>query len=193
MQSTPHRRVRRSGLGRTALAYGAAGFAATIALMSGITSVAQSIAAHDSRAPVSYAADRIELQDRQNRIILAGNVQLQQAGLALSSARMLVNYDDAGELRIDRITASGGVNIARGNERATGDVAVYDFNRRVITMAGNVRLRRGSDTLNGGRLVIDLQTGLSSVEGAPGGSGGASGSGGTGRVTGSFAVPQGQD
>lgn len=184
-QSSPRR------LGRTALAYAAAGFGATIVLMSGITSHAQGIASHDSRAPVSYAADRIELQDRQNRIILSGNVELEQAGLALQSARMLVNYDDAGSLRIDRITASGGVNVARGNERASGDVAVYDFNRRVITMAGNVRLRRGTDTLNGGRLVIDLQTGLSSVDGAPSG-GGADGTRTPGRVTGSFTVPQGQ-
>ncbi|MCU0947652.1 MAG: OstA family protein [Porphyrobacter sp.] len=179
-------------LGRTALAYGTAGFVATLALMGGIASHAQSIASHDSRAPVSYAADRIELQDREKRIILTGNVAVEQADLALQAARMLVNYDDAGTLRIDRITASGGVNIARGNERASGDTAIYDFNRRVITMAGNVRLRRGSDTLNGGRLVIDLQTGLSSVDGAPSGSA-AGGTSGRGRVTGSFAVPQGKD
>ncbi len=182
----------RTSLRRSALAYAAAGFVATTALMAGITSHAQSISSHDSRAPVDYAADRIELQDRQKRIILTGNVVVEQAGLGLQSARMLVNYDDAGVLRIDRITASGGVNISRGTERATGDVAVYDFNRRIITMAGNVRLRRGSDTLNGGRLVIDLATGLSSVDGAPSGrgeTGGGAGSSG-GRVTGSFAVPQ---
>lgn len=190
-QQTSHRTRGRGGLGRIALTYAAGGFVATIALMSGITSHAQGIAGHDSRAPVSYAADRIELQDRQNRIILSGNVELEQAGLALQSARMLVNYDDAGSLRIDRITASGGVNVARGSERASGDVAVYDFNRRVITMAGNVRLRRGSDTLSGGRLVIDLQTGLSSVDGAPSGST-ATGGDNRGRVTGSFTVPQGQ-
>ncbi|MFN4039067.1 MAG: LptA/OstA family protein [Erythrobacter sp.] len=179
-------------LGRIAFGYAAAGFAATVALMGGITGYAQSIASHDSRAPVSYAADRIELQDRENRIILTGNVAVEQADLALQSARMLVNYDDTGTLRIDRITASGGVNIARGNERASGDTAIYDFNRRIITMAGNVRLRRGSDTLNGGRLVIDLETGLSSVDGAPSGSA-TSGASGRGRVTGSFAVPQSKD
>ncbi|MGY6550515.1 MAG: LptA/OstA family protein [Erythrobacter sp.] len=177
----------RPRLARTALVYAVAGFAATAALTMGMAGHAQSIGAHDSRAPVNYAADRIELQDRENRILLTGNVEVQQADLALRSARMLVNYDDAGDLRIDRITASGGVNIARGNERASGDSAVYDFNRRVITMAGNVRLRRGNDTLSGGRLVIDLQTGLSSVDGAPSGRAG----GGSGRVTGSFTVPQG--
>ncbi len=184
MTPTPSRRT----LAQIGLTWAAAGFAATAVLMSGITSQAQSIAAHDSRAPVSYAADRIELQDRQNRIILSGNVVVEQAGLALQSARVLVNYDDAGSLRIDRITASGGVDITRGNERAIGDMAIYDFNRRIITMAGNVRLRRGSDTLNGGRLVIDLETGLSSVDGA---AAGTTAKGSAGRVRGSFTVPQG--
>lgn len=181
----------RHRLARTALAYGAAGFVGTAVLMGGITGRAQSIASHDSRAPVSFDAARIEWQDRQNRVVLTGDVKVVQAGLSLQSARMLLEYDDAGELRIDRLTASGGVNVARGNERASGDSAVYDFNRRVITMAGNVRLQRGGDTLNGGRLVIDLQSGLSSVDGAPTGASGSVNRG-KGRVTGTFAVPQGK-
>ncbi|MFL0669940.1 MAG: LptA/OstA family protein [Erythrobacter sp.] len=180
------------GLGRRIMiAYAAAGFVATAALMGGITSHAQSIASHDSRAPVSFDAARIEWQDRQKRVVLTGDVRVEQAGLALQSSRMLLEYRDAGELRIDRITANGGVNVTRGNERASGDTAIYDFNRRVITMTGNVRLRRGADTLNGGRLVIDLQSGLSSVDGAPAGASGTS-STGRGRVTGTFAVPQGK-
>ena len=133
-----------------------AGFALTAAALGGIQLSAQSIAGHNSNAPVSYATDRIELQDRQNRVVLSGNVQITQAGLNLSAARTIVNYSDAGSLSIQRIMATGGVDVTRGNERARGDTAVYDFNRRIITMAGNVRLNRGGDTLNGGRLVIDL-------------------------------------
>ena len=185
------RQARSKPLTRVVLGWAAGGFAFTAAVAGGIGLNAQSIAGHNSRAPVNYAADRIELQDRQNRVVLSGNVVIDQAGLTVRSARTLVNYDDAGELRIDRITASGGVTLARGNERASGDVAIYDFNRRIITMAGNVRLRRGSDTLNGGRLVIDLRSGLSSVDGRSSGSNvpGTTDSG-SGRVTGSFSVPQ---
>lgn len=183
--------AQRKTLTRIALGWAAGGFALTAALAGGIGLQAQSIAAHNSRAPVNYAADRIELQDRQNRVVLSGNVVINQAGLRVQSARTLVNYDDSGELRIDRITASGGVTLTRGSERASGDVAIYDFNRRIITMAGNVRLRRGTDTLNGGRLVIDLRTGLSSVDGqASGSSAPGSPDSSTGRVTGSFSVPQ---
>ena len=95
-------------------------------------------------------------------------------------------------LEIQRILATGGVTVARGNERASGDTAVYDFNRRIITMAGNVRLNRGSDTLNGGRLVIDLASGVSSVDGRASGSSSVTGQTGEsgGRVTGTFSVPQ---
>lgn len=170
-----------------------AGFAAGVALFAGMQVGAQAIAGHNSSAPVSYAADRIELQDAQNRVVLSGNVDIQQAGLRVRSARTIVNYSDAGSLAIQRITATGGVQVTRGEEAASGDVAVYDFNRRIITMAGNVRLRRGSDTLNGGRLVIDLRSGISSVDGRASGSSGVAGEGrgsSGGRVSGTFSVPQ---
>lgn len=170
-----------------------AGFALTLAAAGGMHVYAQAIAGHNSNAPVNYAADRIELQDKANRVVLSGNVRIDQAGLTLNAARTLVDYTDAGSLKIQRITATGGVTVARGNERARGNVAVYDFNRRIITMAGDVRLNRGGDTLNGGRLVIDLRSGVSSVDGSASGSSGVTGatsSSSGGRVSGTFSVPE---
>lgn len=174
------------------LRHAATGFLATLALAGGMA-YAQALAGHDSDAPVNYAADRIELQDKQSRVVLSGNVRIDQAGLTLNAARTLVDYTNQGSLKIQRIMATGGVTVARGNERARGNVAVYDFNRRIITMAGDVRLNRGSDTLNGGRLVIDLRSGVSSVDGRASGSSGVTGTGGNsggGRVTGTFSVPK---
>jgi len=184
MTNPSRRPPRRPSLRRIALAWGIGGFALTTALAGGMALHAQGIAAHDSRAPVSTQASRIEWEDRENRVILSGGVTVTQADLTIQSSRMLVNYTDAGSLEMQRITATGGVIVTRGNERASGDNAIYDFNRRIITMAGNVRLRRGSDTLNGGRLVIDLESGLSSVDGS------AAGGDSNGRVTGTFTVPQ---
>lgn len=153
---------------------------------------AQAIAGHNSNAPVNYAADRIELQDKAKRVVLSGNVDITQGDLRVRAARSTVAYTDTGALRIQRLDATGGVTVTRGNESARGDVAVYDFNRRIITMAGNVALRRGSDTLNGGRLVMDLNSGVSSVDGRAGGSSSAVGGTGSrgGRVSGSFSVPK---
>ncbi len=186
-----------ASLRKVALGWMAGGFALTMAAAGGMALQAQAIAGHNSNAPVSFGADRIELQDRENRVILSGNVEITQANLRLNSARTLLNYSDAGSLRLDRITATGGVVVTRGSERASGDTAIYDFNRRIITLAGNVNLRRGGDTLKGGRLVIDLRTGVSSVDGSTGAStadqdprDGEVSTNRGGRVTGSFAVPQ---
>lgn len=176
-------------LKRTAVRSALGAFCLTAVAMGGMQLSAQALGSHNSNAPVDYAADRIELQDRQNRVVLTGNVDIRQAGLRVQAARTLVNFSDSGELSIQRITATGGVRVSRGNEAASGDVAVYDFNRRIITMAGNVRLRRGGDTLNGGRLVIDLQSGVSSVDGRASGQA-SGGSSSDGRVSGSFSIPQ---
>lgn len=171
----------------------ATAFVLTGSAIVGMTQLgAQGIAGHDSNAPVNYAADRIELQDRQQRVVLSGNVDISQGGLNLKAARTTVAYTNAGSVKIQRIDATGGVFVQRGGETARGDVAIYDFNRRVITMAGNVALRRSGDTLNGGRLVIDLASGISSVDGRAGGSSSALGTGGGssgGRVSGTFSVP----
>ena len=171
-----------------------AGFAGGAAMLAGAGWVAQAqnISGFNSNQPVNYSADRIELQDRQNRVVLSGNVDIRQGDLNLSAARTTVAYTDTGSLAIQRIDATGGVRVNRGTESARGDVAIYDFNRRIITMIGNVGLRRGKDTLNGGRLVIDLNSGVSSVDGRAGGSSSALGtsSGRGGRVSGSFSVPK---
>lgn len=168
--------------------YAVTGFALAAAALVGWQQIgAQVIGGHNSNAPVDYAADRIELQDRQNRVVLSGNVRISQGDLRMQAARTNVAFTNTDSLRIQRIDATGGVVVTRGEESARGDVAVYDFNSNIITMVGNVQLRRGSGTLNGGRLVIDLDTGISSVDGRAGGAGGSSG----GRVFGSFPAPKG--
>ena len=177
----------KTGLRKVALGWMAGGLVLGTVLEGGMTLHAQGLSSHNTRAPVSFDAGHIDFDDRANRVVLTGGVRVEQAGLTVRSSRMLANYRDDGSLNVDRITANGNVVVTRGNERASGDVAIYDFNRRVITMSGNVELKRGTDTLRGGRLVIDLASGLSTVDGR----GGATNSdGSTGRVSGTFNVPQ---
>lgn len=149
--------------------------AVAFAVGGGQALVAQSLSGHNSNAPVNYAADRIELQGKQDRVVLSGNVDIAQDNLRLRAERTVVNFTDAGSLKIQRITATGGVLVTRGSTTARGDVAVYDFGRRIITMVGNASLRQGGDTLRSNRFVIDLDSGVSSAEG--------------GRVYGTFSAP----
>jgi lipopolysaccharide export system protein LptA len=145
---------------------------------------------HNTNAPVDVAADRIEVQDRADRAIFSGNVQVRQAGLTLNAARLTVAYSDAGGIQIERLDASGGVTVRSPSETARGQFAIYDLNSRLITLLGGVTLTRGQSVVRGGRLVLDLNSGRAIVDG-----GGASSPAGTattqgGRVTGTFTVPQ---
>ena len=174
-----------------------AGFALTsLAILStggGDVAHAQALANHNSNAPVDFAANSIEVQDRSDRVVISGNVRVTQAGLTLTAARMTVAYTRAGGTDVNRLDATGGVVVTKGDERATGNVAIYDLDKRLITMVGNVELRQRGNHLRGGRLLIDLNTGRATVDGrgAARGPDGNPVSGGTnGRVTGTFTVPE---
>jgi lipopolysaccharide export system protein LptA len=140
---------------------------------------------HDSDAPVDVTADRIEVQDRADRAIFAGNVRAKQAELTLDTARLTVAYSSNGGVQIRRLDAAGGVVVRSPSETAKGDFGIYDLDRKLITLIGNVQLNRGQNQVNGSRLVIDLDSGRAVIDGGPPG---VNQSGG--RVTGHFTVPQ---
>ncbi len=156
--------------------------------------------AHNSNAPIDFGADHIELQDKANRAVLSGSVSVKQADMTLNSARMTVAYTGeviGGNPQVSRLDASGGVTVRRPDQTAKSQYAIYDLNRRVITMLGAVTLTQGGNTVNGGRLTMNLDTGRAVIDGSSvrGSSGAAGGSAGAvtqtgGRVTGTFSVPK---
>ena len=179
------------------MALAGAGFVLTsLAIVSaggGDAAQAQALANHNSNAPVDFAAGSIEVQDRSDRVVLAGNVRVTQAGLTVTAPRMTVAYTRSGGTDVNRLDATGGVTVVKGDESAKGNVAIYDLDRRLITMVGNVELRQRGNHLRGGRLVIDLTSGRATVDGrgAARGPDGNPVQGGTGgRVTGTFTVPE---
>ena len=151
---------------------------------------------HNSNAPVDVTADRIEVQDRADRAIFAGNVHATQGDLTLDTERLTVAYSSkaaatpaansgTGGVQIHRLDAAGGVVVHSPSETAKGDFGIYDLDRKLITVIGNVRLTQGSNIVNGQRLVINLDTGRAVIDGGPPG---VNSSGG--RVSGHFTVPQ---
>jgi len=163
---------------------------AAIAAAPALGQATSALKGHNSNAPVDVEADRIEVQDRADRAVFSGNVKVKQGDLLLDSQRLNVAYAGgagADGLQIQRLDASGGVTVTSPSETAKGDFAIYDLNRRLITMLGNVVLIRGPSQVRGGRLVINLDTGRATVDGST--VGGASGQPG-GRVTGRFTVQQ---
>ena len=141
---------------------------------------------HNSNAPIDVSADRIEVQDRADRAVFAGNVHLTQQELTMDTARLTIAYTNGpGGLKMRRLDATGGVVVKSPSETARGAVGVYDLDRKLITLVGGVQLIREQSQINGARMVIDLTSGRAAVDGGAPGVGGSGG-----RVTGHFIVPQ---
>jgi lipopolysaccharide export system protein LptA len=170
------------------------------ALVAGVASVASAqqaqqqpvsaLKGHNSNAPVDVAADRLEVQDRADRAVFSGNVHVTQGELTLDTPRLTVAYaggPGAGGVQIERLDAAGGIVVRSPSETARGDLGIYDLDRKLITLLGNVQLIREGNRVSGSRLVIDLDSGRAVIDGGPPG---VNQSGG--RVTGHFTVPQRQ-
>ena len=140
---------------------------------------------HNSDAPIDLTADRLEVQDRADRAMFSGNVKVRQDELTLDTARLTVAYSSSGGVQIKRLDASGGVTVRSPSETARGAFGIYDLDRKLITLVGNVVLQRQGSQLTGQRLVIDLDSGRAVIDGGPAGVGQSGG-----RVTGHFTVPQ---
>ena len=161
--------------------------AAALLAFGGIASAQDPVSAlrgHDSNADILVESQRIEVQDRADRAVFVGDVHVRQAQLTLETERLTVAYSSTGGLDINRLDASGGVVVRSPSETARGDFGIYDLDRRLITLVGDVRLNRQGSEINGSRLVIDLASGRAVIDGGPPGVGQQNG-----RVTGRFTVP----
>ena len=114
--------------------------------------------------------------------------EVRQGDLQLSTSRLTVAYANADGIEIQRLEASGGVTLRSPSETARSQYAIYDLNRRLVTMIGGVTLNRGQSHVTGGRLVLDLDSGRAVMDGGTAGAPGTRDTGG--RVTGRFSVPR---
>lgn len=124
----------------------------------------------DRDAPVEVTSDQLEMDQAAGTALFTGDVVVIQGDLRLAAPRILVEYTTLpdGSLgdTVDQITANGGrVLMVTPEEAAESDVAVYRPEEDKVTMTGDVLLTQGPNTLNGTRLVFDLETGVGRMDG----------------------------
>lgn len=161
---------------------------AASAALFGVGAAAQSVSSlknHDTNAPVDFSADRIELQDKSDRAVLTGNVDVVQGDMRLRAARVTIAYTSADHTEVNRMDASGGVTLTSPSETARSQFGIYDLRTRLVTMIGNVVLTKaGQGETHGNRMVLNMNTGFATLDG------GAVGGRAGGRVTGRFTPPK---
>jgi lipopolysaccharide export system protein LptA len=126
----------------------------------------------ESRDPIRIDADRLDVFDRENRAVYAGNVVAVQGDTTLRCSELTIFFErQAGEAAasdegdsINRIECVGPVTILSQDQVATGDRAVYDRQIGQMVMTGNVALSQGQNVTRGERLVYDIDRGVANIE-----------------------------
>lgn len=123
-----------------------------------------------SDEPIVVRSDQLEFDYEANRVIYRGTVNVVQGDLAIDCKELLVNLARAGEqndLELREVIAIGDVVITQGGRRATGGRAVFDQQKRQITLLEDPVLRDGPNEVSGERIVVYLDEGRSVVESSP--------------------------
>ena len=158
-----------------------------VTALSGAAADAQSILkSHDTYQPIDITAERLEMKQKQGRAIFKGAVKVVQGKMTFSSDTLTVFYvtpEGADKPTISRLDAENNVTLVSATESLAGDWGIYDVDRRLITIGGNVIFTQGDSVLKGHRLEFDLVSGLAKLDGK-------TSNGAEGRVHGTFSVPE---
>ena len=120
-------------------------------------------------------SDSIEIDNQKKTVVFSGNVDARRDDMAIACEKMVLYYQevpagkggDKTELKIDRITALGGVKITRREGGlATADQAVYYQESEKVVLTGKPRVTQGNDSVEGNVITLFLRENRSTVEGS---------------------------
>lgn len=121
--------------------------------------------------PIQIEADKLEVRDAEKVAVYSGNVRVRQGDTILEAPELRVFYvgqaapNGAAGSSVTRIEAGPGVSVRSGDQTATGDRAVLDMAKDLVTLEGNVILTQGTNVVRGDRVVVNLATKQGRVEG----------------------------
>ncbi len=138
--------------------------------------LADSLSLTSRKAPIHIRSHDLEFFYAENRIQYRGNVVVTQGEMTLKSDRLTVRYEDPGPIgasataqqRLKHIVAEGRVEITSGERRATSRKAIFNQEKRTVTLRGNAVLREGPNQVKGDIVTVFLDENRSIVKGGKG-------------------------
>ena len=122
----------------------------------------------DSTLPVTVDADSLTVRREEGTALFTGRVVAVQGEMKLTADQVLVKYG-ADQSEIESVHATGNVVLTTPTEAASGHDALYTIATSMVVMTGDVLLTQGSNTMNGQKLVVNLTTGLGTMDAPKGG------------------------
>ena len=121
-------------------------------------------AAKRADAPINIDSDSFQADLNGKTGTWRGNVVVTQGDMKLRANSVRVSTVDG---NADKVNATGNVVVdSPASGTATGENGVYDVPRKIVTMNGNVVLKKGKDVMRGSQLTANLVTGQATLGGA---------------------------
>ncbi len=117
---------------------------------------------------VEIMADKMTFDYKKGTLVYLGHVRVVHEGIRLGSDRIDVLFEPGRTDALRSISASGHVEVIRGDETASGDRALYEPGRATLVLTGNARLGSGRHRVEGERVVVYIDEGRAVVEGGTG-------------------------
>lgn len=128
---------------------------------------------HNTTAPVSYSAQSLEGSLTQGRVLLKGNVEIEQAD-AIMKSDVAEIFSKKGETTPHRAVANGRVSLFKAANatnqelRAVASELEYFIRTRKVILKGKPKIWRGRELLQGEVIEVFLDTNEIKVRGARG-------------------------
>jgi lipopolysaccharide export system protein LptA len=119
---------------------------------------------------IRASSDKLDYDDSRGEVHYTGNVRAKKQDMTLETRDMRVKLDETGK-DIEEIVGTGGVVVNRGEQRGTGDRAVYNAQTDVVTLTGKPAEVRDKEhgTAQGDRLTMKSTGSTMAVESDNGG------------------------
>ncbi len=121
------------------------------------------------KVPIALAADNQKVFQKEKRVVLTGNVEVEQGEERIKADKITLYYAEEGDNlpnNIRRIEAEGHVFYINRGDIAYGENGVYDARAGTVLITGDVTLvQQERNVLKGDRLLYNLADDTVLIEG----------------------------
>ena len=123
----------------------------------GVTLRVSDSLARDAATQVAVSADTLHIESSKKMATFEGHVRFSVETVSIECGRMVVHYDGSGAI----LTAQIEGDVVINQEGATASAARAELSMKtgIVTLYGNPRFIRASNTLSGKRIRINIRTG----------------------------------
>ncbi len=138
----------------------------------------------DPNAPIEIDADTLDVDDNTRTATFRGDVQAAQGDFTIRTVELIATYSGQAGVnlmqqpfaegaskapaQLQRVQARKKVVVtSKDDQSAVGDWADFDMKSNTVTLGGDVVLSQGRNVVRGPKLIIDMVSGQSRMEGVP--------------------------